>query len=196
MSEAGEQDQRYEQFTLPISIKSELFRLATTLGLDTNDIDTEEDCLNMLNDSIRAVDRIKNDSKVLSHSTSNFHRPDPADTQHDKKLAAKAKGLEDDLRISLKTFDDAASLKSKISHLNGQVRKEKEQRAALEKFIESQNKKIMLLIAHVDKLMKALKRESGKVIRSLEANRQLEKDMFGCNNKIEKQAKVIAVQNR
>jgi hypothetical protein len=100
------------------------------------------------------------------------------------------------LRVSLKTFDDAATLKSKISQVQAQLRKEREQRTVFEKFIESQNKKIMILISHVDKLMKALKRESGKTIKALEGNRLLEKEVYALNQKIEKQAKVIAVQNR
>ena len=47
-----------------------------------------------------------------------------------------------------------------------------------------------------DKLMKALKRESGKTIKALEDNRQIEKQTFTLTQKIEKQAKVISVQNR
>jgi hypothetical protein len=188
-----------EEDVIPMSVKSELFRLSSILNLDESEVQSERDCLRLIASAIRSIERSKSEGKGDSKKT--LHRREPeADveegTRQEKKLAAKAKLLEDDLRVSLKTFDDAATLKSKISQVQAQLRKEREQRTVFEKFIESQNKKIMILISHVDKLMKALKRESGKTIKALEGNRLLEKEVYALNQKIEKQAKVIAVQNR
>jgi hypothetical protein len=182
-----------EEDNIPMSIKSELYRLSSLLDLDENDVQSERDCVQLLARAIRSIERIKSEGK--QNSGRNADSATGASRQ-ENKIAAKAKSLEDDLRISLKTFDDVTSLKAKITQLQGQVRKEKEQRIVFEKFIESQNKKIMILISHVDKLMKALKRESGKTIKALESNRIQEKEMFGLNQKVEKQAKVIAIQNR
>jgi hypothetical protein len=188
-----------EEDVIPMSVKSELFRLSSVLNLDESEVQSERDCLRLIASAIRSIERSKSEGKGESKKTLHRREPDgdvEEGTRQEKKLAAKAKLLEDDLRVSLKTFDDAATLKLKISQVQAQLRKEREQRAVFEKFIESQNKKIMILISHVDKLMKALKRESGKTIKALESNRLLEKEVYALNQKIEKQAKVIAVQNR
>lgn len=186
-----------EEYKVPMTIRSELFRLASALGIDGEDVRSEEECVQLIDRSIRSVERLKSEKKSAKAAKTSTDENSPDNgTAQEKKLAAKAKHLEDDLRISLKTFEDPSSLKAKITHLHGQVKKEKEQRAVLEKFIETQNKKIVILVTHVDKLMKALKRESGKTIKSLELNRQLEKENFNLSQKIEKQTKVIAIQNR
>lgn len=183
-------------FNMPESIKSELLRLVSVLGVYDVDVETESDCLTLIDRSIRSVERLQSEHKGSHSSHKNESYDQEGGTKREKKIAEKAKNLEDDLRISLKTFDDASVLKNKVSQLMSQVKKERNQRAVLEKFIETQNKKIIILVTHVDKLMKALKRESGKTIKALEQNRQQEKDAFGLGVKIEKQTKVIAVQNR
>lgn len=187
-----------EEDAIPMSVKSELYRLSSLLNLEESEVQTERDCLHLIASAIRSIERIKSEKRFDQgkSSTSRGDTIGEEGTRQEKKLAAKAKTLEDDLRVSLKTFDDAATLKSKVLQAQGQLRKEREQRHVFEKFIESQNKKIMILITHVDKLMKALKRESGKTIKSLESNRLLEKEVFALNQKIEKQSKIIAVQNR
>ena len=187
----------FEEDTIPMSVKSELFRLSTLLNLDETEVQSERDCVNMIRDSIRKIERMQSENgNVDTRSSGKKSTGDDGTTRQEKKIVAKAKSIEDDLRISLKTFDDVGTLKAKIKQLQSQHRKEREQRGVFEKFIESQNKKIMILITHVDKLMKALKRESGKTIKALEDNRQIEKQTFTLTQKIEKQAKVISVQNR
>lgn len=185
-----------DSFHLPESIKSELLRLVSVLGIDSEDVESESDCLALIDRSIRSVERLQSERIGTQSSSKGSSYDREGSTKQEKKIAEKAKTLEDDLRISLKTFDDASVLKNKVSQLMSQVKKERNQRAVLEKFIETQNKKIVILVTHVDKLMKALKRESGKTIKALELNRQQEKDAFGLSTKIEKQTKVIAVQNR
>lgn len=185
-----------ENFNLPGSIKSELLRLVSVVGIDSMDIESESDCLYLIDHSIRAIERMQNERKEARSSSKADTVVRESGTKQEKKIADKAKSLEDDLRMSLKTFDDVGLLKAKVTQLMGQVKKERGQRAVLEKFIETQNKKIVILVTHVDKLMKALKRESGKTIKALELNRQQEKDTYALNTKIEKQTKVIAVQNR
>ena len=189
-------DYEDDAFALPSSIKSELLRLVSVVGIDSMDIDTESDCLYLIDHSIRAIERMKSENKVSNTAFKSENNGQEKITKQETKLAAKAKGLEDDLRMSLKTFDDVSVLKAKITQLMGQVKKERHQRSVLEKFIETQNKKIVILVTHVDKLMKALKRESGKTIKALETNRLQEKESFTLTSKIEKQTKVIAVQNR
>lgn len=185
-----------ESFNLSGSIKSELLRLVSVVGIDSMDIESESDCLYLIDHSIRAIERLQNERKEARSSSKADTVVRESGTKQEKKIADKAKSLEDDLRMSLKTFDDVGLLKAKVSQVMGQVKKERGQRAVLEKFIETQNKKIVILVTHVDKLMKALKRESGKTIKALELNRQQEKDTYALNTKIEKQTKVIAVQNR
>lgn len=187
----------FEEDNIPMSVKSELFRLSTLLNLDETEVQSERDCVNLIRDSIRKIERMQiENGNVDTRSSGKKSTGDDGTNRQEKKIVAKAKSIEDDLRISLKTFDDVGTLKAKIKQLQSQHRKEREQRGVFEKFIESQNKKIMILITHVDKLMKALKRESGKTIKALEDNRQIEKQTFTLTQKIEKQAKVISVQNR
>jgi hypothetical protein len=108
----------------------------------------------------------------------------------------KAKTLEDELRLSLQSMDNLQMLKNKNANLFKKLNSEKQQRSVLEKFVESQNKKIKLLILHIEKLMKTLKIESNKTMRSLETNRQLKLEEANLQMKIEKQVKIIAAQNK
>ena len=110
--------------------------------------------------------------------------------------AAKASKLEDELRISLKSIEDLDMLRKRNSKLSDKVRKEKLHREALETFVEAQNKKIGILVDHVEKLMKALKIESSKSMKASDTNRKITKEKNSLLQKIEKQDKVIATQNR
>jgi len=186
-----------EEFVLPIAIKSELSRLASVLQLDDQDMDSEQEVAEAIAQSIRVVQRIQYEGmQAAKQSEYDPDEDDAAMAKRELKIKNKAKSLEDDLRISLKSIDDAHSLKAKIAKLTDKIRKEKSQRDVLEKFIESQNKKIKILISHIEKLMKTLNIETTKTMKAREDNRERQKQEAVLHKRIERQDRLLATQNR
>lgn len=178
---------------IPMTIRTELFRLSSILDVDCyydiNDI-SEEDYNDLFDVVIRSVERLKYESQ-------NQTAEKPKDSSAvDKKLMKKAKTLEDELRLSLNIVEDVGALKVKNIKLMSNLKKEKEQRSVMEDFIASQNKKIKILVEHIEKLMKALKIESAAKVRGLDDNRALHKEQVILTTKLEKQDRVMATQLR
>lgn len=206
-----------EECRLSSRVKSALYSIASQLNVDEyNNLDTEDQCLNLLNKTDTALQLMKYDMKTSkfnnTNNTNNTNYDDDGfeidldnmnisnNKYHHQRVEndvlVKAKTLEDELRLSLQSMDNLQMLKNKNSNLFKKLNSEKQQRLVLEKFVESQNKKIKLLILHIEKLMKTLKIESNKTMRSLETNRQLKLEEANLQMKIEKQVKIIAAQNK
>jgi len=182
---------------LPMSIKSELLRLTSALQLESQEMESEADCLDVIAASIRAVERMKFEAKEkTSYSEHDTDQERASTAQQEKNIREKARNLEDDLRISVKSLEDTGGMKHKIKSLQEKLRKEKVRR---EKFVaveEGQNKKFTVLISHMERVMKALKIESAKTVKALEVNRRMQKEAGVVQGRVEKQERVIAVQNR
>lgn len=207
-----------EECRLSSRVKSALYSIASQLNVDEyNNLDTEDQCLILLNKTDTALQLMKYDnvmkkSKLNNTNNTNITNYDDDGFEIDldninisnskyhhrveNDVLVKAKTLEDELRLSLQSMDNLQMLKNKNSNLFKKLNSEKQQRIVLEKFVESQNKKIKLLILHIEKLMKTLKIESNKTMRSLETNRQLKLEEANLQMKIEKQVKIIAAQNK
>jgi len=206
-----------EECRLPSKVKSVLYSIASQLNVDEyNNLDTEDQCLSLLYKTDAALQRMKYDMKTTKFNSTNnntLYDDDGFEIDDDmniiknnnnnnknhrieNEVLVKAKTLEDELRLSLQSMDNLQMLKNKNSTLFKKLNSEKQQRLVLEKFVESQNKKIKLLILHIEKLMKTLKIESNKTMRSLETNRLLKMEEASLHMKIEKQVKVVAAQNK
>lgn len=184
-----------ETFELSNAMKSAMFSMASMVNVTAdNYLETEEQCLDLFNEITNKIERLTHESS--NRSTENSPNIKKDKFNEEKVLSKKAKTLEDELRVSLQSFDNLNLLKSKSETLLKKVNKEKQQRQVLEKFIESQNKKISLLVTHIEKLMKTLKIESNKNMRSLETNRQFKTEEANLHSKLNKQTKIIATQNR
>lgn len=198
-------------------MKSALYSISSQLNVDEyNNLDTEDQCLILLNKIDTALQLMKYDMKTSKFNDANktnitnydddgfeidLDNMNISDNKYhhhrvENEMLVKAKTLEDELRLSLQSMDNLQMLKNKNSILFKKLNSEKQQRSVLEKFVESQNKKIKLLILHIEKLMKTLKIESNKTMRSLETNRQLKLEEANLQMKIEKQVKIIAAQNK
>jgi hypothetical protein len=178
-----------------MTVRSELFRLSSVLDLDCyydiNDM-SEEDCVELLGGAMRSIERLKYENQ---HQTSQ-EKPKNDNTSSDKKLMKKAKTLEEELKLSLNIVEDVGALKAKNLKLMTNLKKEKEQRSVMEDFIASQNKKIKILVEHIEKLMKALKIESAAKVRGLDDNRVMQKEQVVLKTRLEKQDRVMATQLR
>ena len=182
-----------EPFEVTMSMKTELCRLASALNVDCDNPYelSEYSFFDILESSVRAVERLKYDLETNAPKAEKVVKP-----LIQKKILNKAKTLEDELRLSLNIVEDVGALKEKNLKLMNNIKKEKEQRSILEDFIASQNKKIKLLIEHIEKLMKALKIESANKIKSCDENRALLKKQRELEEKIEKQERIMATQLR
>jgi hypothetical protein len=202
-----------EECRLSSRMKSSLYSISSQLNVDEyNNLDTEDQFLILLNKIDTALQLMKYDMKTSKfNNTNNINITSydddgfeiDVDNMNNKyhhrvenEVLVKAKTLEDELRLSLQSMDNLQMLKNKNANLFKKLNSEKQQRSVLEKFVESQNKKIKLLILHIEKLMKTLKIESNKTMRSLETNRQLKLEEANLQMKIEKQVKIIAAQNK
>jgi ABC-type antimicrobial peptide transport system permease subunit len=205
-----------EECRLSSRMKSALYSISSQLNVDEyNNLDTEDQCLILLNKIDTALQLMKYDMKTSKfNNTNNTNLTNYDDDgfeidldnmnisnnkynhRIENEVLVKAKTLEDELRLSLQSMDNLQMLKNKNSNLFKKLNSEKQQRSVLEKFVESQNKKIKLLILHIEKLMKTLKIESNKTMRSLETNRHFKLEEANLQMKIEKQVKIIAAQNK
>ena len=206
-----------EECRLSSRMKSALYSISSQLNVDEyNNLDTEDQFLILLNKIDTALQLMKYDMKTSKFNNTNNTNisnydddgfeidADNINVSNNKyhqnrvenEVLVKAKTLEDELRLSLQSMDNLQMLKNKNANLFKKLNSEKQQRSVLEKFVESQNKKIKLLILHIEKLMKTLKIESNKTMRSLETNRQLKLEEANLQMKIEKQVKIIAAQNK
>jgi hypothetical protein len=204
-----------EECRLSSRMKSALYSISSQLNVDEyNNLDTEDQFLILLNKIETALQLMKYDMKTSKFNNTNNTNITSYDDgfeidvdnmnisnnkyhhRVENEVLVKAKTLEDELRLSLQSMDNLQMLKNKNANLFKKLNSEKQQRSVLEKFVESQNKKIKLLILHIEKLMKTLKIESNKTMRSLETNRQLKLEEANLQMKIEKQVKIIAAQNK
>jgi hypothetical protein len=184
-----------DAFNLPTAVKEELYKLASVLGLERRQIESEKDIMAVVTLSIKRVERMKYDAHKAAAPTSAPRAPTP-EAKLENKIKMKARELEENLRISLKSIGDAGAIKAKNSKLVVKVRHEKFQRAVVEKSMETYRKRMRILTHHIEKLLKALRIESAKKIKSLERVRTLEGARKALYEVIAKKNKALASQER
>lgn len=128
--------------------------------------------------------------------TSSSSPPSGRLSKKERAIIEKSKHFEAEILQTLQQVDKKEDWYLKYKRLAGKLQKEKSQHSVLEDFIQSQNKKITVLVDHVEKLMKALKIESAKRLKIIEESRKNEKEDGALQAKIDRQQRIIATQQR
>jgi hypothetical protein len=208
---------------LPSIVINEFQRLATALNLDYTDTEEllglsgvgEQDISSsnlsyFMNEIIRKVDRLQHQQTFQTEYDDDY---DEKESKKKKKkaeinkkeqvLLKKASKLDEDIHFYITTMkeqnpQDQSRAEGKFSQqkLMKNYFKEKEQKKLLQEFVESQNKKIKVLVGHVEKLMKALKTATNKKLKLSEEYHLLQKEGEVLKQKIDKQNLIQAVQTR
>lgn len=125
--------------------------------------------------------------------------------KHEKKLLSKVTLLDEDIQKHLTVINQQQQGINNHKNENKMINqsklmknyyKEKQQKHILEEFIESQNKKIKILIIHIEKLVKTLKIESNKKIKISEEYHILRKEEIQLKDTIHKQNQIHSIQSR
>lgn len=115
----------------------------------------------------------------------------------EEKISKKAQRLEENIKESFKKIKPPTSdWETRYRRMVNKYRKEKEERMAYEEFIKVQNKKVRVLVEHIEKLMKAIKYENGKRMQLFDDFSKFKKDNQKLQQKFEKQDRYIAAQKR
>lgn len=204
--------QKISETIMPSHLKYELLSLGSQLDMGYHDIDnfTEVECREFFNTVRREIDELKYNAASggggggggrgdmgQTGATSSF--TNNSNNKHSKKekaILTQSKNLEEEFKISLNSMEDMAYLREKNGTLMKNNKKEKQQRIILEQFIESQNKKIQILVEHIEKLMKAIKVESQKRAKGLESNRLMQKQQQTLKERLDRQMVAINTQQR
>ncbi len=113
------------------------------------------------------------------------------------KLSKKAQRLEESIKESFKKIKPPSSdWETRYRKMVNKYRKEKDERMAYEEFIKVQNRKVRVLVDHVEKLMKAIKYENGKRMQLYDDFTNYKKNHQKLEAKFDKQNRYIAAQNR
>lgn len=152
----------------------------------------EDDYLLVVEEAIVRIDQQPSSSSPPQAAISSK----PKLSKQDLQLLSKSKQFEDELLSSLQQVDKRDEWYHKYKRLAAKMQKEKSHQAVLEDFAQSQNKKITVLVDHIEKLMKALKIENTKRLKMADESRRLQKEGDGLRAKLEKQLRIIATQNR
>jgi hypothetical protein len=184
-----------EILEIPSSLQEEFDRLAGALNIPCylHAQSTANNYMFFMEEAVKAIKDLNSNAKQAK----------PADgskgkgmSKEELKFLQSTKMLEDDLRQTLAQTDEKLTRDEKLHKLYVKFNKEKEQRYVLETFIESQNKKITVLVQHIEKLMKNIKIESSKRIKALEDNRNVQKEEFKWQEKLNKMQRFNNAQSR
>lgn len=167
-------------------LKTELITLANIIDIDIKDFKSEDDINELLQNCIKYINKLK-----ISVNEENVKKEPKV-----KQIISKAKQLGDELNQALYTIEDAATLKKKNKKLSENINREKEKRDVLEKYITSQNKKIELLVEHIEKLVTFLRVENTLRTKAFEANRSILKENKRISDEMEIKIKAIRTQRR
>lgn len=114
----------------------------------------------------------------------------------EQKLLKQTVQLEESLKNSLNNVKEKSDWQEKYKKLMNKFRREKEEKAAYEDFIKVQNKKMKVLVQHVDKLMKALKIENSKHLKAIHDYGMLKREQERTKMQMEKQTRINNAQHR
>lgn len=191
------QSQAWLALSPPMSaaLRDQLLNLAEVCGVDYEyeDLDSEDFCVEFLS---RCVNHLAKSSKKSTKKKKKGGKKEGDDRCSDDPISKKARELQNDLTMNASTLDNANVMRSKNIHLMNQIKKLQEQRTIMETFIGAQNKKMDVLIDHVEKLMKYIKTETGLRKKAYEAERDMKKVNGFLREKIEKQQQRIATEKR
>jgi hypothetical protein len=114
----------------------------------------------------------------------------------EQKLVKQTQAFGQEVNQDIEKADEGLGYAEKINRLHQKFQKEKDQRKVLETFIQAQNKKIKVLVDHVEKLMKAIKIESNKRIQIVEETRRMSNEQSLIQLKTEKMERINTLQHR
>lgn len=210
------------EIRMPIALLSEFQRLASAVHIDYTDVQdllgltstgeqdiTTSNLAYFVSEIIRKIDRLQH------QPTTNYdYEYDEKEALKKKKkaeidkaenkLLKKANKLDEEIQFQItvmkeqnpepKTTNKVEKLSQKKLAKN--YFKEKQQKQLLQDFIEAQNKKIKVLVEHIEKLMKTLKISTNKNIKLTEEFQLLKKEETKLKEKLDKQVLIINAQNR
>lgn len=193
------------QLFIPLFLQTELERLAAAAGVDynisddsgeseylffmdqlTTKVENSKDQIDELQAKLQRQKEASENRKGYSHSLS----------AKEQKLLKQTAAFEHEVHGEIEKADEGLGYAEKINRLHQKFQKEKDQRKVLESYTQAQNKKIKVLVDHVEKLMKAVKIESNKRIHLIDENRRLGQEQSTVQLKADKQQRINTVQHR
>lgn len=191
------------QFFIPIFLQTELERLANAIGVDFNigDDSGESEYLYFMDQLVTKTesfhDHIESLQERLNQRTnSDKSKYSSSLSTKEQKLVKQTQAFGQEVNQDIEKADEGLGYAEKINRLHQKFRKEKDQRKVLETFIQAQNKKIKVLVDHVEKLMKAIKIESNKRIQIVEETRRMSNEQSLIQLKTEKMERINTLQHR
>lgn len=184
---------------VPIFIQSELERLASALDVTCNigDYSGEAEYLYLLDALHNKVEKLQEDLSTSKEAAQVYSKTQSAKlNKEESNFLKQSVALEQQVKQSLQEADDGVVKDSKLDRIVKKYHKEKDQRRVLETFVEVQNKKIKVLVEHVEKLVKNIKIESNKRLQQFEKQRELQGENTKSKERIEKQSSIISAQSR
>lgn len=181
--------------TVPIDLHREIMKLARLVELESllSEDSAVDDYAVVIDEATHRLERLLASPPSAQEVA---HAKAAKLTKEDQKILSKSKQYEDELLQSLKQIDQRDEWYEKYKRLAVKLQKQKSQQGVLEEFVQSQNKKIAVLVDHVDKLMKAVKLENTKRMKVIDDARKMQREEDALRSKIERQSKVILTQQR
>lgn len=192
------------QLFIPFFLQTELERLANTVGVDFN-ISEDSGESEYLYFMETLVSKFESSREQIVELQEKIQQKDEVPekksystnlSSKERKLLKQTAAFEQQVNVEIEKADEGMGYAEKLNRLNQKFQKEKDQRKVLESFIHAQNKKIKVLINHVEKLMKAIKIESNKRIHLVEENRRMSNEQGMILSKTDKQQKINTLQHR
>lgn len=193
------------QLFIPLFLQTELERLAAAVGVEYNisDDSGESEYLFFMDQLTTKVENSKDQIEELEaklqrqkEASENRKGYSQALSAKELKLLKQTAAFEQEVHEEIEKADEGLGYAEKINRLHQKFQKEKDQRKVLESYIQAQNKKIKVLVDHVEKLMKAVKIESNKRIHLIDENRRLGQEQSSVQLKADKQQRINTVQHR
>lgn len=192
------------QLFVPYFLQAELERLANSLNIDFSigDDSGEAEYLHLLDKIVTTVESTKSEVEQLKEvrqtENSNTHKTRRGDqlSAEEKKLLKQTEAFEANISKSIVKADEGLGYQEKINRMNQKFLKERDQRKVLETYIQAQDKKVKVLVDHVEKLMKAIKIESNKRLQVVEESRRIVREQTSVQLQAEKQQRVNATQHK
>ena len=151
-------------------------------GANVDEHLSEESAINLLNDIIA-----RQQTALASQRSSE---------NKENELKERARLLKEELTLALNATQDIRSLKAKCKHLLEEVRKSKEHAIRHEESKEAAEKKVMMLVDHLERIMNVIKNESTAKIKAIEKYRVERILVFKLTQKLAKQERIVSVAQR
>ncbi|RYH24380.1 hypothetical protein EON65_16795 [archaeon] len=178
------------------NIHRKLCKLAQVVQLDNflTENSQEDDYMMVLEEAISKIQRLSSSASEQAQQLEQMKTAKKSKKDH--VILEKSKKVEDELLNTLQQVEGRNEWYEKYKRLGNKLKKERAQNSVLEEFVQGQNKKIAVLVDHTEKLMKALKLENTKRMKTLDETRKIQKEELTLREKIDKQARVNQAQQR